>query len=144
MTLSDKNIIIVIENLKEIDMNIKKIFFITIGIISLIIGAITAVIPLIPSFPFLLLTTILFAHSSDKFHNWFIETKLYKNNLESYLKKQGMSMPAKIRVISFITISISIGFYFLIINQLYIGIIILFVVWFSHVIYFIFFVKTID
>lgn len=124
-------------------MNIKKTLFITIGIISLIIGTITAFIPLIPSFPFLLLTTILFARSSEKFHCWFLETKLYKNNLETYLKKQGMSLNAKIRVISIISISISIGLYFVIINQFFVLAIILFIVWISHILYFIFFVETI-
>lgn len=129
--------------LKEDNMNIKKTLFITIGIISLIIGTITAFIPLIPSFPFLLLTTILFARSSEKFHCWFLETKLYKNNLETYLKKQGMSLNAKIRVISIISISISIGLYFVIINQFFVLAIILFIVWISHILYFIFFVETI-
>ena len=66
-------------------MNIKKVIYITIGSITLIIGAIAAVIPLLPSFPFLLITAICFARSSEKFHNWFLQTDLYKKNLESCL-----------------------------------------------------------
>lgn len=124
-------------------MNFKKTIYIIIGIISLTIGAIAAAIPLLPSFPFLLISALCFAQSSEKIHTWFLNTNLYKKNLESYLKKEGMTIHAKIRVISFITISMGIGCYFLIRSQIIVGIIILVIVWLSHLIYFIFFVKTI-
>ena len=45
------------------------------------LGAVGAVVPLIPAFPFLLLAAVCFARSSEKLNNWFINTRLYKNNL---------------------------------------------------------------
>ena len=61
----------------------------------MILGAIGAVLPLLPAFPFLLLATVCYAKSSERLHNWFINTKLYKNNLESFVQGNGMSWPVK-------------------------------------------------
>jgi len=36
--------------------------------------------------------------SHEKLHRWFTGTKLYKNNLESYVKGQGMTWKTKIRI----------------------------------------------
>ena len=51
-------------------MNSKKIFWIVLGSISLGVGAIGAFIPLLPSFPFLLLAVYSYSKSSERLHNW--------------------------------------------------------------------------
>ena len=79
-------------------MNSKKIFWIVLGCVSLGVGAIGAFIPLLPSFPFLLLAAFSYSKSSERLHNWFINTKIYKNNLESHINGKGMTKAAKIRV----------------------------------------------
>lgn len=123
-------------------MNIKKILYIVLGTIGLILGAIGAVLPLLPAFPFLLLATICYAKSSEKMHTWFINTKLYKNNLESYVKGNGMSWPVKIRIMVMVTIVMSIGFIMMALKEITYGCIILFIVWIFHILYFSFRVKT--
>ena len=80
--------------------------------------------PLLPAFPFLLLAAFCFAKSSERLHNWFINTKLYKNNLESYVKKKGMSKKTKIKIMVMITILMSIGF--IMMHRIWIGQLILF------------------
>lgn len=62
-------------------MNIKKIAYIVVGCIGVGLGAVGAVVPMLPAFPFLLLAAFCFGRSSEKLNNWFISTKLYKNNL---------------------------------------------------------------
>ena len=76
-------------------MTIKKIFLVVVGCISLGIGAVGAVLPFLPTFPFLMLTAICFTASSERLNNWFKSTKLYKNNLESYVEKRGMTKATK-------------------------------------------------
>ena len=76
-------------------MNLKKILYIILGCIGLAIGAVGAVVPMLPAFPFLLLAAFCFARSSEKLHNWFINTKLYKDNLESYVAGKGMTKKTK-------------------------------------------------
>lgn len=118
----------------------KKILFVILGCIGVGLGAVGAVLPLLPSFPFLLLAVYCFAKSSEKLHNWFINTKLYKKNLESYVKGQGMTWGTKIRIMVTVTLLMSIGF--LMMSRVPVGRIVLACVWVFHVIYFIFIVKT--
>ena len=68
-------------------MSIKRIFFIVLGCISLVFVGIGVALPMIPYFPFLMLSTFCFAKSSKRLHNWIINTKLYKKNLESFRKR---------------------------------------------------------
>ena len=125
-------------------MNSKKIFWIVLGSISLGVGAIGAFIPLLPSFPFLLLAVYSYSKSSERLHNWFINTKIYKNNLESHshLSGKGMTKAAKIRVMCTVTVFMLFGFIMMIRKALYIPCAILGVVWLGHMIYFIWGVKT--
>lgn len=121
-------------------MTIKKIIYIVLGCIGVGLGAIGAVLPFLPAFPFLLLATFCFAKSSEKLHNWFVNTKLYKNNLETYVKGQGMTWNTKIRIM--ITVTVLMGFGFIMMSNVSIGRIVLACVWVFHIIYFVFFVKT--
>ena len=70
-------------------MNIKKTIYLALGCIGVGLGALGAVLPLLPAFPFLLLAAFCFGKSSERLHIWFIGTKLYKNNLESYVQGKG-------------------------------------------------------
>ena len=104
-------------------------------------AALDAVLPLLPAFPFLLLAAFCFGRSSKKLHAWFTGTKLYKDNLESYVQGKGMTRKTKIRIMVTVTILMSIGF--LMMHQVTVGRIVLFCVWVFHVLYFLFGIKTI-
>ena len=121
-------------------MNIKKAFFIVLGCLSLGLGALGAVLPILPTVPFLMLAAFCFAKSSEKLHNWFISTKLYKKNLESFVQGKGMTVKTKIRIMVTVTFLMSIGF--IMMHAVPVGRIILGFVWLFHVLYFIFVIKT--
>ena len=91
-------------------------------------------------FPFLLLAAFCFGKSSERLHNWFIGTKLYKNNLESYVQGKGMTKGTKIRIMVTVTLLMGIGFVMM--HQMRTGQIILCCVWVFHILYFSFGVKT--
>lgn len=122
-------------------MNIKKALYILLGCFSLGLGAVGAVLPLLPAFPFLLLAAFCFARSSEKLHSWFIGTKLYKNNLESYVAGKGMTRKTKLRIMITVTLLMSIGF--IMMDAVPVGRIVLGCVWVFHILYFLFGVKTI-
>ncbi|MGN0329910.1 MAG: YbaN family protein [Kineothrix sp.] len=122
-------------------MKIKKIIYMAVGCLGVGLGAVGAVVPMLPAFPFLLLAAFCFGRSSEKLNNWFIHTKLYKNNLESYVKGRGMTWKTKIRVMVTVTLLMSIGF--MMMGKVPVGRIVLACVWLFHILYFIFGVKTI-
>ena len=121
-------------------MNVKKLVLIVVGCIGLAIGAVGAVVPLLPSFPFLMLAAICFAKSSKRLNDWFINTRLYKNNLETYVKGQGTTWKTKIRIMITVTLLMSVGF--IMMDAVPVGRIVLACVWLFHIIYFCVGVKT--
>lgn len=118
----------------------KKILFMVLGCIGVGLGAVGAVVPLLPAFPFLLLAVVCFAKSSEKLHNWFIHTKLYKKNLESFVKGKGMTWKVKIRIMSVVTVLMAIGCVMMM--RVPVGQIVLGCVWLFHILFFIFGIKT--
>lgn len=121
-------------------MKLKKILYVTVGCIGVVLGAIGAALPLLPSFPFLLLAAYCFAKSSERLHIWFTGTKLYKNNLDSFVKGQGMTWKTKIRIMVFVTLTMSVGF--LLMDAVPIGRAALACVWVLHLFVFLFKIKT--
>lgn len=121
-------------------MKLKKFFYIVVGCLSLGLGALGAVLPLLPAFPFLLLAACCFGKSSQRLHRWFTGTRLYKENLESYVQGKGMTKKAKIRIMVTVTALMSVGF--VLMHQVPVGQIVLGGVWAFHILYFIFGVKT--
>lgn len=121
-------------------MNIKKIVYIIVGCIGVGLGAIGAVVPMLPAFPFLMLATFCFGRSSERLNNWFINTKLYKNNLESFVQGRGMTWATKIRIMITVTVLMSVGFVMM--SKVPVGRIILACVWLFHILYFIFGIKS--
>ena len=122
----------------------KRILWIVLGCIGVGLGAVGAVLPLLPAFPFLLLAAFSFAKSSQRLHTWFVNTKLYKNNLESYVTHRAMTLRTKRRVILTVTLLMAFGFTMMFLKGLYIPCGILAGVWVFHIVYFLFGVKTLE
>ena len=121
-------------------MRLKKALLVVVGCLSLALGAIGAVLPILPTVPFLMLSAFCFAKSSEKLHSWFISTNLYKKNLESFVKGEGMTVKTKVKIMSTVTILMAIGF--IMMSRVPVGRVILAIVWVCHVVYFVFRVKT--
>ncbi len=121
----------------------KKMIYMLLGCLSVGLGAIGAVIPVLPTFPFLMLAAYCFARSSRKLNIWFKSTKLYQDNLADFAAGKGMTRKTKCRIMSTVTFLMSIGFVVMGIKGIVVGCIVLGGVWFFHLIYFIFGVKTI-
>ena len=124
-------------------MKIKKILWIILGCIGVGIGAVGAVVPMLPAFPFLLLAAFSFARSSEKLHTWFINTRLYQDNLADYVAGKGMTVKTKVRIMITVTLLMSVGFIMMGLKGIVTGCIVLGCVWAFHIVYFIWGVKTI-
>ncbi|MFR8995266.1 MAG: YbaN family protein [Negativibacillus sp.] len=121
-------------------MKLKRAIYLSVGCLGCVLGAVGAVLPLLPSFPFLMLAAWCFAKSSQKLHNWFVHTNLYKKNLESYVQGRGMTLSTKLRIILMVSGLMGIGFVMM--HNVPVGRVLLVLVWVFHLLYFSFGVKT--
>lgn len=78
---------------------VKKYVLIGLGFLSLGLGIVGIVLPILPTTPFLLLASYCFAKGSNKFHTWFIGTKIYKNHLEDFVKTRAMTLKNKLSIL---------------------------------------------
>ena len=115
-------------------MRIKRFVYIIMGCIGVGLGALGAVLTLLPAFPFLLLAAFCFSKSSERLHTWFVGTRLYKDNLESYVEGRGMTRKTKVRIMVTVTLLMSIGFVMM--HRVPVGRVVLGCVWVFHILYF--------
>lgn len=115
-----------------------KYFYIAVGVISLIIGAIGIVVVMLPTTPFFLLSAFCFSKSSHRLDRWFKNTKIYNKFVSSYVEKKAMNKKTKIKLLLILTVFFVLGFYF---SPNVAKIIIVFVLA-CHYYYFLFIVKT--
>ena len=73
----------------------KKYLYVTAGLISVVLGAIGVILPVLPTTPFLLIASYCFAKGSERFDKWFKGTKLYKKHLESFVNNRAMTLKQK-------------------------------------------------
>ena len=117
-----------------------KISCLLLAFLCLGIGMIGVVLPILPTTPFLMIASFLFAKGSDRFHKWFISTKLYKNHLEEFIITRAMTLKKKISVL--LPVSAMLISAFILANNLHARISIVFVMMFKYY-YFFTHIKTI-
>ena len=120
----------------------KKALYIILGCAGVGLGAVGAVVPMLPAFPFLMLAAFCFARSSERLDRWFKNTRLYKDNLADYVAGRGMTMKTKVRIMVTVTLLMSIGFIMMGLKGIWVGCAVLGGVWVFHILYFLFGVKT--
>lgn len=94
-----------------------KVVLIILGFISMGIGIVGIVTPILPTTPFLLLASFFFAKGSKRFHDWFISTKIYKKYLESFVQSKAMTLKNKFTILLPVSCMLIITFIF--VNNLY-------------------------
>lgn len=77
-----------------------KVIYIILGFLCVGLGVIGAILPGLPTTPFLLLALYCFTKGSERVRLWFIQTKLYKKYLQEYDEKRAMTMKQKITIFS--------------------------------------------
>jgi uncharacterized membrane protein YbaN (DUF454 family) len=89
--------------------SIKKYFLIFIGSLSLAFGIVGIFIPVLPTTPFLLLSSFCFIHSSKRLYNWLINHKIFGEYIYNYMTYRAVKRSTKIGALLFLWLSLMIS-----------------------------------
>jgi uncharacterized membrane protein YbaN (DUF454 family) len=84
----------------------KRRLFVTAGTITLTLGVIGIIVPVLPTTPFLILTAIYYTRGSERLYNALLTNRLCGSYIKNYLEGRGMSAGAKIRTLALLWVSI--------------------------------------
>jgi uncharacterized membrane protein YbaN (DUF454 family) len=90
----------------------KRYLLLVCGWISCTLGCIGVFVPVLPTTPFLLLATFLFAQSSPRIHSWIMSTRVYGNYVLPFKEAGGIDLGTKVRIIltSYVVMGLSAYF----------------------------------
>lgn len=117
-----------------------RIICIILGFICLGLGVVGIILPIIPTTPFLLLTSFFFVRGSKRFNTWFLNSKIYKKYLENFSKNRVMTIYGELILLSLVSLMIVMTMF--IVNNLTVSIILSILILLKYS-YFIFRVKTV-
>ena len=87
-------------------------FCVGLAFVCLGLGVLGIVLPILPTTPLFIAAACLFAKGSKKFHHWFLNTKLYKNYIESAVMTGTMEKKAKRHMMITLGIVFGMGIFF--------------------------------
>jgi len=93
---------------------IVKILLLFLGLISLGLGIIGIVLPLLPTTPFFLLSAALFLRSSRRLYNWLLYHKYFGKYIQNYLYHKTITLKSKIYSVSLLWIFILFSVFFIV------------------------------
>ncbi len=84
-------------------------FWFIVGCLALVCGIIGAVLPLLPTTPFLLVATFAFARSSPRLHAWLIEHPRFGPPINDWHTQGAISRNAKIMAVVAMVVTFAIS-----------------------------------
>lgn len=118
-----------------------KALWLVAGFLFLALGLIGIAVPVLPTVPFLLLTSLCFMKGSQRFHAWFKRTVFYKNYLENFVLQGGMAKKQKIKLLVLTALLLAFPFFMVPSPLMKVGILLLLAFKCS---FFAFKIKTLD
>jgi len=89
--------------------HIKKFILITFGLLFIVLGVIGAVLPILPTTPFLILALACFANSSPRFHRLLLNNRWFGSALQQWEDNRTITRNTKIKAMLLIILSFAIS-----------------------------------
>jgi len=74
----------------------KRIILLIIGFLSLALGGLGVLLPLLPTTPFVIVAAIAFANSSDRLHQWLLDHNIFGPLIANWRRHGAISRFAKV------------------------------------------------
>lgn len=106
-------------------MELKRVFFFSLGTTLLGIGVVGVILPVLPTTPLVLASVFFFAKSSKKAEKWISSNRYFGSYIENYKTKKGVPKDVKLKSILFLWVALIASMVFL--NQIYLWILLMIV-----------------
>jgi len=93
--------------------SVKKYALIFTGSTSLALGVFGLFVPILPTTPFLLLTSFCYLRSSKRLYNWIINHRLFGSFIDNYMNHRAVNTKTKVISLVFLWITLSISIFIL-------------------------------
>lgn len=93
------------------DDGVKRIALICAGSVFVVLGVLGILLPILPTTPFLLLSSACYFRASQKCHHWLLNNRLFGSYIRSYIEGRGIPAKTKISAIIMLWFSILISVY---------------------------------
>jgi uncharacterized membrane protein YbaN (DUF454 family) len=88
--------------------------FIAVGIVSLVLGIVGIVTPILPTTPFILLSGYCFARGSERLHDWIISHRYFGPMIIAFRDERRIPLKVKIFASLMIAVTMSITAFFIV------------------------------
>jgi len=73
-----------------------RVFWLVVGILTLALGGLGVVLPLLPTTPFVLVAAFAFANSSNTLHQWLLNHNIFGQLIANWQRYGAISRSAKV------------------------------------------------
>ena len=84
---------------KDVTKQPLRYLLLACGWLSFILGVIGVVLPLLPTTPFMLLAAACFSRSSERFHRWLLNNRVFGKIIRDWESERAMDKTIKVRVL---------------------------------------------
>lgn len=89
-----------------------RLLWLIMGYLSLGLGAIGVVLPLLPTTPFVLLAAFCFAKSSPALHAWLLQHKSFGKAIRDWQEHRAISARAKLAALAMMALALGLSLLF--------------------------------
>ncbi len=89
-----------------------RTIYLALGMLSLGVGVVGLVLPLVPTTGPVLLAAFFFARSSERFHGWLVNHPRFGQSIRDYQAGLGIPMRAKVLAVVMIAVTFTISLAF--------------------------------
>lgn len=86
-----------------------KGLLIAVGTLSVGLGVLGIILPVVPTTPFLLLAAICYSHSSERFYVWLLTNRFFGQYIRDWRENKGLTIATKVWIIFVLVATMSVS-----------------------------------